>query len=92
LLGQYWTNTTAGAFTNESFSVAPTLVRTDSVVNFNWNTGGPVGQTAYAVRWSGAVQPRYDETCTFTVVADDGVRLWVNGQLLINDWTAHSGQ
>src|SRR6185312_7154110 len=37
------------------------------------------------------VQPQYDETYTFTTVADDGVRLWVNGQLLVDDWNAHSG-
>src|SRR5262249_23582716 len=31
-----------------------------------------------------------DETYTFTTVADDGVRLWINGQLLVDDWNAHS--
>jgi hypothetical protein len=41
------------------------------------------------VRWSGWVQPRYSETYTFYTTSDDGVRLWVNGQQLINDWTVH---
>lgn len=91
LLGQYWTNTSSAAFTNVSFGVLPTLVRTDSVVNFDWSSGSPVGQTVFAVRWNGAVQPQFNESYTFTVVADDGVRLWVNGQLLIDDWTTHSG-
>jgi uncharacterized repeat protein (TIGR03806 family) len=93
LLGQYWTNTTAAAFTNVTFSIPPTLTRTDAVVNFNWSTNGPaasIGQTNFAVRWTGTVQPQYSETYTFTTIADDGVRFWVNGQLLINSWTAQS--
>ncbi len=94
LTAQYWTNTTAVAFSNVSFSTPATLVRTDAVVNFDWTAAGPdpgIGQTNFTARWTGAVQPQYDETYTFTTVADDGVRLWVNGQLLIDDWNAHSG-
>ncbi len=89
LLGQYWTNTTSIAFTNVTFAVPPTLVRTDAVVNFNWNSTGPdlsIGQTVYTVRWTGSVQPQFNETYTFYATADDGVRLWVNGQQLINQW------
>jgi uncharacterized repeat protein (TIGR03806 family) len=36
------------------------------------------------------VQAQYNETYTFTTIANDGVRLWVNGQLLVNDWNTHS--
>ncbi|HLX69206.1 MAG TPA: PA14 domain-containing protein, partial [Verrucomicrobiae bacterium] len=93
LLGQYWTNTTGTAFTNASFSTPPTLIRTDAVVNFNWSTTGPdssIGQSNFTARWTGSVQPQYSETYTFTVVSDDGARLWVNGQLLVDNWVAHS--
>jgi hypothetical protein len=45
---------------------------------------------AFSVRWSGMVQPRYTEPYTFTTTADDGVRLWVNGELLIDDWSSHA--
>ena len=93
LLGQYWTNTTAMAFTNVSFNIPATLVRTDAVVNFNWSSTGPdpsIGQTNFAVLWSGSVQPQFNETYTLTTIADDGVRLWVNGQLLVDDWNMHS--
>jgi hypothetical protein len=90
LLGQYWANTTSTAFTNAAFNMPPTLTRTDAAVNFNWSTNGPdpsVGQITFAARWTGSVQPQYNETYTFTTVAEDGVQLWVNGQLLISDWT-----
>ncbi len=93
LLGQYWANLSSEEFTNETFNIPPTLTRTDAVVNFDWSTAGPdgsIGQTNFAARWTGAVQPQYNETYTFTTIASDGVRLWVNGQLLVDDWTAHS--
>jgi len=92
LFGQYWTNTTSVAFTNVSFNTPATLVRTDAVVNFNWSAAGPdpaIGQTNFTVRWTGSLQPQFNETYTLTTIAHDGVRLWVNGQLLINDWTTH---
>ena len=89
LLGSYWTNTTSVAFTNVTFSTLPTLVRTDATVNFNFGSTGPapsIGKTNYAVKWIGSVQPQFSEPYTFSTTADDGVRLFVNGQLLINNW------
>jgi uncharacterized repeat protein (TIGR03806 family) len=93
LLGQYWTNTPGVAFTNVTFAVPPTLVRTDATVNFNWSTIGPdpsIGQTNFTARWTGSVQPQYSETYTLSTFTDGGVRLWVNGRLLVNDWAAQS--
>ena len=93
LLGQYWTNTAAAAFTNAGFNTPATLVRTDAVVNFDWEMNGPaptIGGTNFTAQWTGSLKPQYSEIYTFTTVAADGVRLWVNGQLLINDWTDHS--
>ncbi len=65
------------------------LNRVDSTVNFNWGTGSPangMGVDTFSVRWSGKIEPRYNETYTFRTTTDDGVRLWVNNQLLINQW------
>ena len=89
LTGQYWANTSSTTFTNLSFTNLPTLVRTDAVVNFNWGSSGPtpaVGATNYVVRWTGTIQPQFSEQYTLYTTADDGVRLFINGQLLINDW------
>ena len=89
LLGKYWTNTTGVAFTNVTFTRLPTLTRTDATVNFNWNNTGPapaIGQTIFTTRWTGSVQPQFNETYTFYATADDGVRLWINGQLLVDGW------
>ncbi len=90
LLGQYWTNTSSVAFTNVTFANLPTLVRTDATVNFNWGGSGPapsIGKSNYVVRWTGSVQPQFSQPYTFYTTADDGVRLFVNGQWLINDWS-----
>jgi uncharacterized repeat protein (TIGR03806 family) len=89
LQGDYWTNVTSAAFTNLSFSIPPTLVRTDAVVNFNWASSPPapsIGLTNFVVRWTGTLQPEYNETYTLSADTDSGVRLYVNGRLLINQW------
>jgi hypothetical protein len=40
----------------------------------------------FGVRWTGFVRPRFTETYTFTTHSDDGVKLWINGQLIVNNW------
>lgn len=69
------------------------VTRTDATVNFDWGQGSPItGIPAdnFSVRWTGQVQAQFSETYTFSTLSDDGVRLWVNGQLLINNWTVHA--
>jgi len=85
LTGAYFTNHTSAS----PFTGSPVLVQTNATINFNWGTTGPspvVGATNFTVRWTGTVQPQYNETYYFYTTADDGVRLFINGQLLINDW------
>jgi uncharacterized repeat protein (TIGR03806 family) len=84
LLAQYYANT----FPTNAFTGSP-LVRTDAVLNFNWTTNSPdpsIPKTNYTVHWTGSIQPQFNETYTLYTTADDGIRLYVNGQLLINDW------
>ncbi len=69
------------------------LTRIDSTVNFNWGTGSPnaaIAPNTFSARWTGQVQPTTSGTYTFFTQADDGVRLWVNGQQIINRWTNSS--
>jgi len=63
--------------------------RLDSTVGFDWGSGSPhpsIGPDYFSVRWVGKVQPRYSEDYTFYTRTDDGVRLWVNGQIVIDQW------
>jgi len=69
------------------------LSRVDSGVNFDWGTGSPapaIGVDTFSVRWTGQVQPLFSQTYTFYTLSDDGVRLWVNGVQLVNNWTGHA--
>ncbi|TRX21392.1 T9SS sorting signal type C domain-containing protein [Flavobacterium franklandianum] len=80
-------------FNNMDLSGSPVLTRTDATVNFDWANGSPdpsIGNDNFSVRWSGFVQPLYSETYTFTTRSDDGIRLWINGTQLINNWNDHS--
>jgi len=58
-------------------------------LNYFYGTGRPdpsLPFDAFTVRWTGQVLPQYTEPYYFTVKSDDGARLWVNGQLVINQW------
>jgi len=69
------------------------LTRTDAKVDFSWGAAAPAASVPadrFSVRWSGQVSPRFTGSTTFYTVSDDGVRLWVNGSLLIDNWTDHS--
>ncbi len=93
LLGQYWANTSASDFTNETFAASPSRTHIDPTIDFNWRTNGPaplIGADHLITRWSGSVQPQYDDDYTFAVVSSGGVRLWLNDHLLINDWSTQS--
>jgi hypothetical protein len=86
LTGDYYTSATDAV---NNFVGAPTLTRTDSTLNFDWAAGSPAPEISsdyFMVRWHGQVQPFYSQTYTFTVRSDDGARLWVNGQRIVNSW------
>jgi hypothetical protein len=50
---------------------------------------GQVGVDNFSARWTGYVTPEYSEEYTFLTMTDDGVRLWVDGQPVIDNWTDH---
>lgn len=69
------------------------LTRLDPTLNFNWGSGSPsplIAPYTFSARWTGFVQPLYDETYTLSTIADDGVRVWLDGNLVIDDWTWHA--
>jgi len=82
-----------GAYYNNMDFTGSSFVRNDATLNFNWVSGSPHSQLAvdtFSVRWTGQIQPRFSEAYTFFTTSDDGVRLWVNNQLIINNWTDHA--
>ncbi|MEO6742189.1 MAG: DUF1800 family protein [Chthoniobacteraceae bacterium] len=74
---------------NTGFTGSPGRIGVDSGVtaanNGIWGAGTPdatkIQPETFSARWTGQVQPQYSELYTFTVVADDGCQMWINGQL-----------
>jgi len=83
LLGRYFNNTTLAG--------APVLERTEKV-NFTWSgSPGPgVNANQFSVRWTGFVEAISSGSFQFRTRSNDGVRLWINGELVVDNWTAHS--
>ena len=81
-------NWTGAYFPNRDLQGTPAFTRIDPAVVFNWgpNSPGPgIGVQNWSVRWQG-VQYLNAGTYRLTVRSDDGVRIYVNGQLVINEW------
>jgi len=43
----------------------------------------------FAVRWLGEIEALNTEAYTFITGADDGIRMWLNGEMIIDDWADH---
>ncbi len=82
--GEYWNNM--------SLNGTPALVRDDASVNFDWGTGSPasgINADGFSARWTRTVNFSAG-AYRFTVTSDDGMRLWVDGTLLVDRWTVHA--
>src|SRR6187397_1297417 len=80
------TGLTAQYFDNKDFT-ALKLTRTDAKIDFNWGSGSPASSIApdtFSVRWSGTLVAPRSESYTFHTTSDDGVRLWIDGKLVID--------
>lgn len=66
-----------------------TLTRIDPQVNFQWGTGAPDPSMAvdyFSVCWTGFLTPEQSGDYTLYVTSDDGIRLWVDGVMLVDEW------
>ncbi len=73
----------------------PTVTRIDPEIAFNWGDGSPdpaIGADDFSVSWTGKVLASYSEPYTFYTQTDDGVKLWVDNQLLIDEWHPNNNQ
>src|SRR3990170_7651049 len=65
--------------------------RIEAAIDFDWGTGSPdplISPDTFSARWEGywdiAVAQRY----RFTIVTDDGIRVWVDNASLLDSWIA----
>jgi hypothetical protein len=85
LYGQYYNNQN---FTNLAFS------RVDPTIDFNLGVGVAIDPRIaleyYSIRWTGEIEPLSTGTHWFRTLSDDGIRIWVDGKLIIERWTEHN--
>jgi len=93
----------AGTFTGEYYQGNPgpspefgelVLVREDPVIDFYWGGNPPdpsMDGDYFQVRWTGDVRTNEDGVYQFHTYSDDGVRLMVDGDTLINQWYEYGG-
>ncbi|MBA3697762.1 MAG: hypothetical protein H0W78_02695 [Planctomycetes bacterium] len=80
-------------YANETLSGIPVHVRTDARVDFGWGGGSPDGSVpveSFSARWDGEIEARVSEPLTLIARTDDGVRVWLNGQVVIDSWILRS--
>jgi hypothetical protein len=84
----------SGTYYDNPDFTGTSVTRTDGTVDFNWADGSPaagIGPDTFSIRWTGRVRAQYSETYTFYTFTNDGVRLWVEGELLVDKWVQQSG-
>jgi beta-glucosidase len=84
LRGEYWAS--------NSFEGEPRIVRTDQRLDFRWTLSSPgrgIPYDWYSVRWTGTLTPAEPVT-KLGIEANDGYRLWLDGELLIDNWIKKS--
>jgi beta-glucosidase len=76
-------------FNNMTLSGKPDLVRLDPQISFNWGLDKPhekIKPDQYSVRWTGRLRAPVTGNLRLSITTDDGVRLWINGQQLLDMW------
>ncbi len=84
MIGQY--------FDNMELAGKPVLTRIDSIINFRWGEKSPapeVPNDQFSVRWTGKIIPPETRVFSLGTRTDDGARLYLDNQLLFEDWTEH---
>ena len=75
-------------FANKYVSGTPVFFRDDIKVDFNWGSGSPdsrIPENQFSVRWTRR-QDFAEGFYRFTILADDGVRFWIDGKLMLDEW------
>lgn len=83
--GEWW----GQYFDNPDLSGSPVLERTDAAINFDWGWGSPsslVPVDDFSVRWTSTQHISTAGNYLVTATADDGIRVWVDGHLVIDEW------
>jgi len=98
--GDIWSFTTRGEgggvkaeyFSGTGLAGDPELTQTEGSIDHTWGNAEVVAglEDNVSARWTATLEAPLTETFQFITTSDDGVRLWLDGRLLIDNWTDHS--
>ncbi len=75
-------------FDNADFT-GTSVTRADAALDFDWGMGSPIAgisPDSFSVRWQGQIEAVYSQTYTFSTSSDDGMRVWVDNLLVVDNW------
>jgi hypothetical protein len=96
--GEIWSFTTTGPgggvrgdyFNGMTPEGVPGLTRIDPAIDFAWGDpggpGAPIGVDQFSARWTADLEIAVADTYVFTTNSDDGSRLWLNDELIVDKW------
>jgi len=97
--GEVWSFTTVGPgagvkaqyFGGKDFAGAPVLTRTEASIDHDWASGEVAAglSDGLCARWTADLEVPFTETYQLITTSDDGVRLWLDGVLIIDNWKDH---
>jgi len=82
-------------YDNSNLAGEPVLTRVDPQVDFSWGSGDVPGENSpdasipvdeFSARWSGELAEDITDTYTFTITANNGFRLFLDGEPIIDFW------
>lgn len=71
------------------------LTKIDQAIDFDWGYGSPdplIENGSFSIVWDAHIVSPKTDKYTFYVYSDDGARLWVNSQLVIDAWSGYKGE
>ncbi|MES2731249.1 MAG: family 43 glycosylhydrolase [Bacteroidota bacterium] len=68
---------------------SPVLERIDSTISLDWQGNSPskdIHPDHFSARWEGLIESKFTEEYTFSIVSDNGRRLWIDNKLIVDKW------
>lgn len=76
-------------FNNTDVSGEPVVMRTDEKIDFQWTLFSPDSKINYdffSAEWNGFIKDSVTETVKIGVQGNDGYKLYINDELVIDNW------